>query len=1004
MPSENTLPKQLLHMDLSQGVTERDRPETADPASTFTRVENLIQDQNGAYIKRYGTPYLAGGGAFGGVSKIMRLRDGLGVVQSTGSAAGLLSQYGENSQTFGGVGFVPDFIVAEADQITSSFTQANPVVVSVASCTKYHAVIYQIGGTVTVGQTSGYHLAVYDRAAGVVVYDVTMLNGTIAPMMVFVDDTYLHVYDTYAGIYLTVYAPSLGTVSTRTQIVGSGSGNLTDIESGTGQSYILYVIPGSNLSQLVACSNAGGVQQFAVTLTGTSHIALSSFGTSIWSWNGTVCEARSKAAIATVVTASSTSGPTSVYACYRSATSSTSFTECKPVTGITFGGSTVSGYSLNGAIIPGWTVASRPFLMNGTGSPYAHLVKSSGLTVNEHVVAKLNYSVNVVNGNDYSSVRPAAVLEPMNAVSNSNVLKYVPVNGVEVCPHVPVETVVRGYAYVLFVCRQYLYSNIQTQVFGGQNYISGGAHQVFDGTKLQDSGFHDMPVMNAVQSATAGPPAGSYKHVAVYRYVDGSGAVTWSRTSVNTSVVTTSAKGYDIVVLPPTMTSRDTPLAGNPVAQLQSVEVYRTISGGTQYYLCGSSQLNTPATGLATQVIALNGSGFYGFTDVMTDAVLQTQQALFRQPGTAGAALDRYPPPAGNILCQHKDRLFTTDPYGIRVYYSSFFVDGETAWYNPQFSFLVHGASGPITALASMDGRLFIFKSNGVFYVDGDGPAESGPTGNEYTPPIRLATDYGCVDQRSVFVGTEGIYYRSSRGIELLTSSLQVTWIGDKVQNTIRANPKVTGTAVDQYGRIHFGFAASDTGTALQSSVTGGEALYDPAAQQWSINYFTDTSAVYGNCFQDVARANLAVNGDVLVYADPQGSVRVTSMSSGLDSTGYSVPWALETGWLRIGQQARQRFTRALFLGKRRDAHSLTISAAYNFVDAYTQVSTFTDATLSTLPIEEVEIQFASPQALAVRLLIQETAGTNRGVEPLGITIEAQPKQNAPTLAATSKA
>jgi hypothetical protein len=570
----------------------------------------------------------------------------------------------------------------------------------------------------------------------------------------------------------------------------------------------------------------------------------------------------------------------------------------------------------------------------------------------------------------------------------------------------------RGYAYCVFSLKPFFHSGITTQVFGGQNYISGGAHCVLGSNIIQESGFADMPVMSTVASATAGP-TGSFKYIAVYRYVDESGALTWSRTSIVSST-TTAATGVDVTVCPPTLTMRDTALVGNPQPQLQSVEVYRTRSGATVYYLCGSSQIGTPATGLLTQAISLAASGFYTFTDVLTDANLALQPTLFRQPGTANAAVDRYPPPCGNILCQHKDRLFTTDPYGIRVYYSSFFVDGETAWYNPVFSFMVHGGSGPITGLVSMDGRLFVFKRDSVFVIDGDGPAEGGVVGNEYSPPQRLATEYGCIDQRSLVVTTDGIVYRSARGIEILTRSLQVKWLGERVQNSVSNNAKCTGSVLDTDGRVHICLAVSDTGTATQAATLGVELVYDFNADCWTASYHTDKNGVVNRCVQDVCQADLLGIGETVVYADPQGAVVYTDPTSGLDRSSSYVGWTVETVWLKTGQQARAKFSKALLLAKKQAGanHKITISVAYNYVDSYAEVGTYEPTVINPTLIEELQKNLTKHEAIAVRLLIQESAptntvtfpvGTGRGCDLLGISVEIAPKMGAPMLAAAQK-
>ncbi len=1010
--------KQLLQLTLDKGVNERDRPETADPASTLSRVENLLQDQGGSWVKRYGTPKLGGvstddnGVGFNPV-KLLRLKGGLGMI-----SGGKFYQYVENISRFTSKDELPDFNVIGADQVVSSGPSCSPKIHSVASSTKFHAMAYEAGVGVTFD--NGYRIVLYDRNSGAVVKSIdpgTDIFGAAVTTLklAFVGDRYLHVWALAGTVKSAVYDTAAVPIAlVTTAIVQAASpSTLVDIDVTSDRSFALTDLGGT--TTLRGNLNTGVAMTGSATTTSPA-IAISVFGTSVWYTTTTNAGARLTTNLATVAVADAAGGPGNTANIVATSASLASGIYGAITSTPGFGGSTISRIVIGGFTIDGWALASKPFTLDG--DVYVHLVKSAGLTVASHVIAKVTYgSLNQVTGQLYNSLRLAAGLEPMLGVANSDVLKYFLVGTAEYCPAVAIQSVARGYAYCVFSAKSRFHSNVVTQVFGGQNYISGGAHCVLGANRIQESGFADMPIINGVQSGTAGP-TGSFKHIAVYRFVDESGAVTWSRTSVLDSTTTVN-KGVDVVVSPPAITMRDVKWTGNPLPQLQSVEVYRTKSGGTVYYLCGSSQTGTPASGLLTQLISLDGNKFYSFTDVMTDANLITQPTLFRQPGTANAAVDRYPPPASNLLCQHKDRLFTTDPYGVRVYYSSFFVDGETAWYNPAFSFFVHGGSGPITGLVSMDGRLFVFKRDGIFVVDGDGPAEGGVSGNEYSPPMRLATEYGCVDHRSIVVTTQGVVYRSARGIEILTRSLQVKWLGERVQTTVDANTKVTGSVLDTFGRVHICLAASDSGTSSQQgTITGVELVYDFSTDAWSISKHTGAGGTANHCVQDICMADLYDIGETVCYADsslsPNGCVCYTNPASGLDRGASYIGWTVETVWIRMGQQMRQRFTKAFLLAKKLSGanHKIVVSVAYNFVDSYTQVATFQPNVINAAAIEELSVNLATEQALAIRLLIQESAptdtgtypvGTGRGCDLLGLMVEAAAIQGAPRLAAGQK-
>ena len=1032
--NSDPLAKQLLQLNLEKGMNERERAETADPQTTFSRVENLYQEQGGAWIKRYGSPILGGvttddtGAALTGPTKLLRLGNGLGMIGNLGK----FYQYISATSRFTQKDEVPDFNMSGADQIVSSGAAVAATIISVASCTKFHAMVYDAGSG---GGNTGIRLSFFDRTSGAVVKNVNLAQVVFAAVsspltsnvkIVFVGDRYLHVYATVnggtgsaGGVYDTAGTP-IAPVNLVNPFINTGvTGTLADRDATTDRSF--FLVNNGAVSTIGGMLNNGTFVTSSTTATGpVVGLSVVVAQNKVWYITATQKGALSTTALTTVTNAESPHGATSPSTFVANGISGMVIISTSSQA---FGSSTIPRITISGIpgisgipiVIDGWNTASAPWT-DGTNY-YIQLVKYSGLQVVAHVVAKLSYpGYSAATGwaGNYWSVRLAATLEPHLGVANSVPLKYFPLSTGEMCPAVAVQTVARGYAYCMYSLKPYFHAACTQALFGGENYLSGASHCILGSNRIHECGFVDMPVVNSAASAAAGP-TGSFKHIAVYRYVDESGAVTWSRTSVLAST-TVAAKGIDLVISPPSVTMRDLQVSGAlSFSQLGSVEVYRTKSGGTAYYLCGSSQTGTPSVGLLTQLINVNASSFYGFTDTLTDAQLALQPTLFRQPGTANAAVDRYPPPGGNLLCQHKDRLFTTDPYGVRVYYSSFFVDGETAWYNPVFSFFVHGGSGPVTAMVSMDGRLFVFKRNGIFVIDGDGPAEGGVSGNEFSPPLRLATEYGCVDQRSMVVTTDGIMYRSPRGIEMLTRSLQVKWIGERVQNTVNRYKKTTGAVLDGNGRVHFGLSTDESGSSTQINTNGMELVYDFTVDAWSACFYTDITGTANRTSQDMTMANIYSIGEVLCRADPQGCVVYGLNTSGLDRGAFYVGWTIETVWIRMGQQMRQRFTKAMLLAKKQSGsnHRIVISVAYNYVDAYTQVAVFEPGSINPSNIEELMVNLNNQQALSVRLLIQEQAptdtgtfpvGTGRGCDLLGIAVEAAPIQGAPRLAVGQKA
>ncbi len=1028
------LEKVLLQVQLNAGVNERQRPETADPTTLLTRVENLVQDHLGAYVKRDGMTLL--GEAIDAPTRVLRLKKGLAMV---GKGSGFY-HYQEEHQKFLKRGVLPEYVVTEADTITGSGASSSGLIYGVASCTNFHAV--------SADGPDGNTVSLYERESDCVVgrYSMNFFEASAATVM-FIADRYLHVYfstltgpygiygfviDTQQDIPTTEFA--VGAIELQ---LGGHVMAVRDYATHTTRSIVLANDPGV-ATYLLSMNNDGTIAENATVTTTTTSISNS--GTKLWLMDAVNLRAFDPAAFTTILVAPGAHGSTVgtisatanniVYLSYITtpAFGSTTLATTNVATSTGIDSTTMSVPHVK---LSGWRNVSGIF-PGPNGKMFVHLKKCSSTEIVPHVVANVTSGdqTDVTYTNQYSSVRISCTLEPFVGTFNMGLdLRYFSYDGRVVCPIVPIQVTARSLGYAVFSIKPYGHESVGVAQFGGSSYIAGGCHSTYGGDHIFENAFVDVPIINATAGVATGL-TGLYNYIAVFKRVDENGSVAWSRTS---SIATISLSGGDadkkvnLVICPPCVTNSDISLIeghlSTPVPVV-AIELYRTEAGGTQYHLC------------QTQFV-LASTRFYTVTDSLSDAALRANALLFRQPGTTNSSVDRYPPPSSNLICSHKDRLFTADPYGQRVYYSSFFVDGETAWYNPIFNFFVHGGTGGITGLVSMDGRLFIFKKDGVFAVDGDGPPEGGVAGNEFSSPQRLATEFGCIDPRSICVTTEGIVYRSARGIEILTRSLQVKWIGANVQTTVDANTKTCGSVLDAFGRVHVLVAASDQGSlATVAGIAGAELVYDFTAEAWSVHYSTGGDGVYGNSMQDITMADLDGLGEVVVYADPTAGVTHADRTLGLDLGQHYVPWVVESGWFRTGQQARQRISQVMLLAKKNvnSNHAIRMSLAYNYSDSYTQTFTWQPGDLSGLPIEELVIQPQTPQALAVRVKIEEIApivgvitgftamlgtvlsylsniepgvltdppsfpiGTGRGADVIGITVEIAAKRGAPKL------
>ncbi len=1024
--------KTLVNIDLSKGIDERSRPELM---GGITTLDNLVCDQTGAWVKRPGHidgPMSDTSGT--GTDpiypkKILNLITGWGIIADGGK---LLHKQNEQV-AFRTREQAMDFSVTSAAFAGSSGGRATLSIEDATSCSTHDAVIFR-------NHISSPVVAVCERSTGVeYVYDLTLVAYSSTPVTtlatsyraVFVGDRYLHLYVDSGTIASVIYVV---VIDVRSVMPASEAALTSDVVftapalaaciiydalGGAADGWVLVNENVGNTTQLIATDGPTGTNTATEVMpAGHDYAAMDVNGVSNKLWMMVPgATTRFRAVDPTninvdVVGTFTSANPGTYVSCNTTADT----VKIVYYSTRTFGSGTVATVETlsmaSGAVVTvvngvayGWVPASKPFFSDASGKHYIHLYKQSVDTVVGHVVADISTFTQFVTNTaalavPFGTFRNSCNVEPFvgRAISPTRITSADGGYTFTVC--LPYQTAARSYGIAFSRLSLNDSTAYGSANFSGATYLAHGGLNGYDGKNLVDQGYADLPVLDVVVTAVAGLPNGSYRYVAVYRYVDSNGTSTYSRTSLPAAAV--SALFQITVTLSPTGVTNKYKSDGIGVTY---VDVYRTATAGTQFYLVASSAGDAAGAG-AVQINANATTGLLSFTDNIADATLITKATLFRQPGTTNAPADRYTAPACKFVIQHKDRLFCVDPYGQRVYYSSFFVDGEAAWFNPAFNFYVHAGSGPITGLASMDGRLFVFKRDVVFVVDGDGPGEAGPTGNEFSPPQALASRYGCVDHRSIVTTPQGIFYRSTRGFELINRQLKIDWIGERVQETAALYPVTTGACLGPDSRIHVTVVGSESASGVYDC-GGVELVYDTAADAWSVGKYTGTyTGDYPAAMQNVGVIN---DGGVekIAYAEEFIGTRIGDPTTGIDTGTNYVSWVVETGWIKQGPQARQRISGILLLAKKHAGanHAIRISLAYDYVDSYTQVLVWEPDVLNTLAIEELLLKPETQLVLAIRVKVEEIIPTDTGTYPvgtalgaqlLGITAEALPMPNAP--------
>lgn len=533
--------------------------------------------------------------------------------------------------------------------------------------------------------------------------------------------------------------------------------------------------------------------------------------------------------------------------------------------------------------------------------------------------------------------------------------------------------------------------------------LSGSPPSYYDGVRVSEIGFFQRPRIISNTVVAAGILTGTYKYVATFEQIDNRGQ--WHQSNVS-DVFTCSPQpvGENVrLIVSNLMASNRGSNRTSPAHGTQFVRTifWRTMDGGNVFYrVPGLDTYSDPSTSTTTVR-----------DDNFTDAELGAP--LYSQPGIPGVAQVKVTPPCLPILIAHGDRL--VGAIGKDVWFSGQNVSGEGYWFADLFQFAVE-KGGDITALASMDGTLVIWKREAIAFVDGQGPPDNG-AGGDFSPPQFMATDVGCINQNSVVLTPDGLIFQSLRGLELLTRARQIyqseskPFFGSPVETMLAANPIITSAVLDEAkGVVIF------TCLPNEGSFSGIELVWNYVFGVWT----KETEQAANGITSAVMWGQQPGTVPVRTILQTIGGVCQESTSSYLDSGGW-VTSTFETAWIKCGGgangpnlggplQSFQRLRHVLLFCESKSPHDLTVSLAFDYSATYTEVHTFTAATLGALAREQIDIHVANQRCQAVRVKVVDatptggdTVGSGQGPIFLGLALEMGVKGGRMRLAAGAK-
>lgn len=507
----------------------------------------------------------------------------------------------------------------------------------------------------------------------------------------------------------------------------------------------------------------------------------------------------------------------------------------------------------------------------------------------------------------------------------------------------------------------------------------GGNVLCYDGISVVEQGFHLYPEgISQTATATLGGNIsnGAYQYCALYSWVDAKGNVHKSAPSVPISYTASGGTSTQtITITVPTL--RITQKYGDRGAC--TIELYRTEASGSIFYKVTSIASPT-LNSISTDTVAI--------VDTLADASIISNEILY----TTGSVLENLGAPSASIITTYKNRVFLAgleNPNEIR--YSKIVRQYEGVAFNDALSIQCDPRGGDITALNQLDDKLIVFKNTSLSAIAGDGPTDVG-VDQTYSEPELISTDVGCTDGNSVVLGPDGLFFKSAKGIYLLTRSLQLVYIGAEVEDY--NNLSITSSVLlDDKNEIRF---STDSSVIL---------VYNYFFKQWSIftGHVIDDAVTYGDAYT-------AISDTDQLYFEPGNTYK---------DDGAYVNSKISTGWIGIhGIQGFQRAYRLTVLGYLRSAHWLKISIYTDYSDTLVQEKLFDVSTIMSLSQEyygdgtygdavyggedngvyQFQIHMKRQKCQAIRVVIEEiydnsSDGSGQGMDITGITLEMGIKQ-----------
>ncbi len=511
---------------------------------------------------------------------------------------------------------------------------------------------------------------------------------------------------------------------------------------------------------------------------------------------------------------------------------------------------------------------------------------------------------------------------------------------------------------------------LRRAAYEGCEYLAAGALFAYDGQASQESTPHLFPEqLTVVRTGAGNIPNGAHAYVVVWEWEDAQGVLRRSAPSPSVSLTEAGGGGANrITFCEQAIRARE----GAALPNLRAA-VYRTLAGEAVYHLV------TRVTPTASGVLA----GDVYVDDNVADTTIDDNETLY----TTGGVLENAPAPPCTDVLIHKNRAWVIDAERRNEICPSKLL--QTTAVAPEFAneLRIRIPRGEATALASLDDKTVIFTADEIFVVYGEGPNDTGQQGS-FSEVQTIATGVGCTDRCSVVSGDFGVVFRSRRGLELLSRSLQVVpGFGEAMQTTLASTSIMAATVVAAQNQVR-----------IQQGATW--LVWDYVVNAWSKWTMGDT-AIDGALI-DGTYKYLAANAHYTEASD-------YGDGGSLGSDAH-ITLRVITPWIKLaGLQGYKRVRRVWLLGRERGTRvTWRAKLAVDYVDTAVQTeSAQASGVAGTTWQRGIHVARQKCEALRVTFEDLEYAGevaqAAEGITLTGLALECGGKKGLFRLPAASK-